>query len=127
MLVDTGSSLNVLPKSSLVKIDYARVELCPSDLIVRAFDRSRRAIFGEVDLPVKIGPQVFSTTFFIMDIQLTYYFLLGRPWIHGACVVTSTLHQKMKFPIGSKIVTVCDEEEYMVSHLTSFWYVEVEG
>lgn len=33
----------------------------------------------------------------------------------------------MKFPIGSKIVTVYGEEEYMVSPLTSFRYVEVEG
>lgn len=39
-LVDTGSSLNVLPKSYLMKIDYAGVELRPSDLIVPAFDGS---------------------------------------------------------------------------------------
>lgn len=68
VLVDTGSSLNVLPKSALMKIDYARVKLRPSVLIVRAFDGSRKAIFGEVYLPVKIGPQVFGTTFFVMDI-----------------------------------------------------------
>lgn len=126
MLVDTESSLNVLPMSILMKIDYVGVELCPSDLIIRAFDGSRRTIFGEVDLPVKIGPQVFGTTFFVMDIQPAYCCLLGCPWIHVAGAVTSTLHQKMKFPIGSKIVTVCGEEEYMVSHLTSFLYIEVE-
>lgn len=119
VLVDTKSSLNVLPKSSLMKIYYAGVELRPSDLIVRAFDGSRRAVFGEVDLPVKIGPQVFGTTFFVMDIHLVYCCLLGRPWIHGAGAVTSTLHKKMKFPIGSKIVIICGEQEYMMSHLTS--------
>lgn len=68
VLVDTGSSLNVLPKSTLMKINYAGVELRSSDLIVRAFDGSRREVFGEVDLPVKIGPQVFGTTFFVIDI-----------------------------------------------------------
>lgn len=56
VLVDTCSSLNVLPKIALMKIDYAGVELRPSDLIVKAFDGSRRSVFGEVDLPVKIGP-----------------------------------------------------------------------
>lgn len=123
VLVDTRSSLNVLPKSALMKIDYAGVELCPSDLIVQAFDGSRRAVFGEVDLPVKIRPQVFGMTFFVIDIQPAYCCFLGRPWIHGAGAVTSTLHQEMKFPSGSKIVTVCGDEEYMVSHLTSFWYI----
>ncbi|XP_050875552.1 uncharacterized protein LOC127079174 [Lathyrus oleraceus] len=126
VLVDTGSSLNVLPKSALMKIDYAGVELRPSDLIVRAFDGSRRSIFGEVDLPVKIGPQVFGTTFFFMDIQPAYCCLLGCLWIHGEGAIISTLRQKMKFLIGSKIVTVCGEEKYMVSHLTSFRYIEFE-
>ncbi|XP_050893707.1 uncharacterized protein LOC127100532 [Lathyrus oleraceus] len=54
VLVDTLSSLNMLPKSTLMKIDYVGVELRPSDLIVKAFDGYRRAVFGEVDLPVKI-------------------------------------------------------------------------
>lgn len=127
VLADTKSSLNMLPKSSLMKIDYVGVELCPSDLIVRTFDGSRRDVFGEVDLPVKIGTQVFGATFFVMDIQPAYYCLLGCPRIHGAGVVTSTLHQKMKFPISSKIVTVYGEEEYMVSHLTSFKYIDLDG
>lgn len=127
VLVDTGSSLNVLPKVALMKIDYAGVELRPSDLVVKAFDGSRRSVFGEVDLPIKIGPQVFNATFFVMDIQPAYCCLLGRPWIHGAGAVTSTLHQKLKYPIGGKIVTVCGEEEYVVSHLSTFRYVEIEG
>lgn len=127
VLVDTRSSLNVLPKSSLMKIDYAGVGLRHNDLIVWAFDGSRRAIFGEVTLPVKIGPHVFGAIFFVMNIQLSYCCLLGHLWIHGAGAVTSTLHQKMKFSSGSKIVTMCGEEEYMVSHLTSYQYIEVEG
>src|ERR1043165_7248972 len=38
VLVDTGSSLNVLPKSALMKLDYDGVVIRPSDLIVKAFD-----------------------------------------------------------------------------------------
>ena len=62
-----------------------------------------------------------------MDIRPAYSCLLGRPWIHGAGAVTSTLHQKLKYPVQGKVVTVCGEEEFMVSHLTSFKYVEMEG
>lgn len=62
-----------------------------------------------------------------MDIQPAYCCLLGRPWIHGAGAVTSTLHQKLKYPVEGKIVTVCGEEEYMVSQLSSYRYIEVEG
>lgn len=45
VLVDTGSSVNVLPKMALMKIDYAVGELRPSDLVVKAFDGSRRSVF----------------------------------------------------------------------------------
>ena len=61
-----------------------------------------------------------------MDILSAYSCLLGRPWIHGAGAVTSTLHQKLKYPVKGKIITVYGEEEYMVSHLNSFKYVEMD-
>ncbi|KAI5384969.1 hypothetical protein KIW84_071820 [Lathyrus oleraceus] len=127
VLVDTGSSLNVLPKKILIKIDVEGVVLTPSDLIVRAFDGSKRSVFGEVTLPVKIGPEVFDIIFYVMDIQPAYSFLLGRPWIHGAGAVSSTLHQKLKYVWNGQIMTVCGEEDILVSHLSSFKYVEVDG
>ncbi|XP_058746121.1 uncharacterized protein LOC131618991 [Vicia villosa] len=127
VLVDNGSSLNVLPKSSLMRLDYSGVEIRPSELTVRAFDGSKRSVFGEVDLPVMIGPQLFTITFFVMDIHPAYSCLLGRPWIHAAGAVTSTLHQKLKFATQGKIVTICGEEEHVVSHLASFKYIDMEG
>lgn len=78
-------------------------------------------------MPIKVGPQVFNTTFYVMDIQPAYCCLLGRPWIHGAGAMTSTLHQKLKYPVDGKIVTMYGEDEYLVSHLSTFRYVEVEG
>ena len=62
-----------------------------------------------------------------MDIRPSYSCLLGLPWIHEAGVVTSTLHQMMKYPVKGKIVTVHGEKEYMVSHLNSFRYVDMDG
>ena len=39
---------------------------------------------------------------------------------------SSTLHQMLKYLVKGKIVTVQGEEEYMVSHLNSFCYVEMD-
>ncbi|KAI5382980.1 hypothetical protein KIW84_070402 [Lathyrus oleraceus] len=47
VLVDTGSSLNVLPKRALTRLEVEGLVLKPSDLIVRAFDGSKRSVFGE--------------------------------------------------------------------------------
>lgn len=76
---------------------------------------------------MKIGPHIFFIIFYVMDIYPAYNFLLGRPWIHSAGTITSTLHQRLKFMIRSKLVMVEGEENIMVSHLASFRYVEVGG
>ena len=80
-----------------------------------------------MDIPVKVGSHTFGSTFYVMDIRPSYSCLLGRPWIHKAGAVTSTLHQMLKYPVKGKIVTVRGEEEYMVNHLNSFRYVEMDG
>lgn len=77
--MDTGSSLNVLPKSSLSKLTIEGLIMKPNELAVRSFDGSRRTVIGEVDLPIKIGPQTFFITFFVMDINPAYSCLLRRP------------------------------------------------
>ena len=56
----------------------------------------------------------------------TYSCLLGRSRIHKAGVVKSTLHQKLKFVKNGKLVVVGGEKALLVSHLSSFTYVEVE-
>lgn len=81
VLVDTGSSLNIMPKSKLSKLAY-KGTLRPNSLVVKAFDGSRRWVIGEVELPIKASPHVFQIMFQVMDINPTYSYLLGRPWIH---------------------------------------------
>ena len=43
-----------------------------------------------------MGPKKFSAHFQVLDIDTSYKFLLGRPIIHMAGAVNSTLHQMMK-------------------------------
>lgn len=126
VLVDTDSSLNVLPKRVLSKLAYKEVMVKPTSLIVKAFDGSRRVVSGEVELPILIGPHVFNITFQVMDINPNYSCLLGRPWIHVVGTVTSTLHQKMKFVVDGKLVIIHGEEDLMISNLSSFRYIEAD-
>ncbi|XP_058775560.1 uncharacterized protein LOC131649822 [Vicia villosa] len=124
VLIDTGSSLNVMPKATLDKIALEGLVVRPSRLVVKAFDGSQSPVFGEVDLPVVVGPHTFCINFQVMEIEPAYTCLLGRPWIHAAGAVTSTLHQKVKFVDGNSIVTVNGEEDIFVSNLDSYRYIE---
>ncbi|KAI5387227.1 hypothetical protein KIW84_073391 [Lathyrus oleraceus] len=59
MLVVTGSSLNVLPKSTMSRLSYQGATMRYSGVIVKTFNGSRKTVIGEVDLPMKIGPSDF--------------------------------------------------------------------
>ena len=59
-----------------------------------------------------------------MDIVPIYSCLLGRPWIHEAGTVTSTLHQKLKFVHEGKVVIINGEQALLISHLSSFSIAE---
>ncbi|KAL4377655.1 hypothetical protein GQ457_02G019400 [Hibiscus cannabinus] len=52
--------------------------------------------------------------------------LLGRPWIHAAGAVPSTLHQKLKFVIDGKLVTIKAEEDIIASISSDTPYIEVD-
>lgn len=55
VLVDTGSSLNVLPKSTFSRLSYQGAPMRYTVVVVKAFEGSRKIVIGEVDLPIKIG------------------------------------------------------------------------
>ena len=93
-------------------------------MVVQAFERSHQDVWGEINLPIRIGPHTYQITFQVMDINPAYSFLLGQPWIHSVGVVPSTLHQKMKFVVGGHLIIVSGEEDILVSCPSSTPYME---
>lgn len=83
VLIDNGSSLNVMPRSTLAKLPVDTSHMRPSTMIVRAFDGTRREVIGDIEIPIQIGPYTFDILFQVMDIAPAYSFLLGQPWIHS--------------------------------------------
>jgi len=61
-----------------------------------------------------------------MDIHPSYSILLGRPWIHAARAVASSLHQRVKFIINGNLVTVRAEETLSMIKNVSIPYIETE-
>jgi len=70
VLIDNGSSFNVMPKATLDKLPCERAHIRPNSMIVRAFHGSRRELVGEIELPIQVGPCTFEVVFQAMDIIL---------------------------------------------------------
>jgi len=125
VLIDNGSALNILPLKMLKRLPVDEACIQTNHLIVKAFDGTRRSVIGEVEITIEIGGVSFALVFQVLDIQHpSYSSLLGRPWIHQAGVVPSTLHQVVKFLTPEKFVEVKGEEDFVVASASGFSYVE---
>ena len=63
LMIDNGSTLNVIPRSTLMNLKYQGALMRPSGITVKAFDGSRKFVIGEVDLPIQVGRHLFQITF----------------------------------------------------------------
>ncbi|PKI66597.1 hypothetical protein CRG98_013006 [Punica granatum] len=106
---DEDAQDNPLP---FMNVDLNRVR--QSKTAVRAFDGSRREVNGEIDLLIDVGPCSFIIMFQVLDIPNAFSLLLGRPWIHSASAIPSYLHQRLKFIVEEKLITVKGEEDYAI-------------
>ncbi|XP_070029426.1 uncharacterized protein [Nicotiana sylvestris] len=92
VLVDNGSSANICPLSTLNKLKADDERIHKNNICVRGFDGGGKDSVGDIVLELTIGPVKFTMEFQVLDVAVSYNLLLGRPWIHVAKAVPSTLH-----------------------------------
>ncbi|XP_075103689.1 uncharacterized protein LOC142178258 [Nicotiana tabacum] len=97
VMVDGESGIDICPLSTLQRMKIGTERIRPNNVCVHAFDGIKRDTIGEIDLILTIGPIDFEVMFQVLDMDTSYNFILGRPWIRTARVVPSTLHQMVKF------------------------------
>ena len=55
-LLDNGSSINVMPMSTLLRLPIDLFDMRKSQMVVRAFDRTKREVLGNIKLLIRVGP-----------------------------------------------------------------------
>ena len=53
---------------------------------------------GQIRLPVQIGSEMVEVDFIVVDVYSPYTAIVAKPWLHTLGAVSSTLHQKIKYP-----------------------------
>ena len=139
VLLDNGSTLKVCPLVTAIALGFSPDDFGPSTQTVRAYDGTQRTVMGTLSTHVMIGPVSYSIVFQVLRIQSSFNLLLGRPWIHEAGAIPSSLHQKVKFIHEGRIITIQSDRDIITSsepvlhishseddlHLTGFTFYEV--
>ena len=61
---------------------------------------------GQIRLPMQAGTYVVEVDFIVVDVFSPYTAIMGRPWLHTLGAVSSTLHQKVKYPSGDQVFEI---------------------
>ncbi|XP_070007893.1 uncharacterized protein [Nicotiana sylvestris] len=76
----------------------ANDKVIPKAQSLYGFDNSSVITKGEVVLAMFAEGVTKDTRFQVIDADMTYNIILGRPWIHKMDDVPSTMHEVIKFP-----------------------------
>ena len=102
VLVDNGSSVDIIFASVFDKIGIGREKLEPVNACLRGFSGERILPLGSIQLMLTLGdPPCQATTtvrFLIVDAPSAYNMLLGRPSLNAIRAVPSAYHMVIKFP-----------------------------
>ena len=140
VLLDNGSTLNVCPLVTSIALRFSPSDFGPSIQTVRAYNGTQRTVMGTLTTHVMIGPVKYSILFQVLRIQSSFNLLLGRPWIHKAGAIPSSLHQKVKFIHEGRIITIQSDRDVITFsepvlqinhneddlHLTGFTFDEAQ-
>ncbi|XP_070040077.1 uncharacterized protein [Nicotiana tomentosiformis] len=126
VLVDKGSSANICPLSTLQKLKIGTERIHMNNVCVRRFDGGGKDSVGDIMLELSIGPIEFTMEFQVLDVAVSYNLLLGRPWIHAAKAIPSSLHQMVKFEWERQEIVVHGDENLSAYNDTTVPFIEVE-
>ncbi|XP_074277745.1 uncharacterized protein LOC141601368 [Silene latifolia] len=97
ILVDGGSTVNIMPKVTMEELGISVNELAKSRLMIQGFNLGGQRAIGMIRVELAMGDMSSTTLFHVIDAKTSYKLLLGRPWLHENGVVASTLHQCLKY------------------------------
>nr|XP_009796307.1 PREDICTED: uncharacterized protein LOC104242892 [Nicotiana sylvestris] len=97
VLVDLGSSANIIQWTVMEQAKLTRSIILATKLLIE-FNLASVTIGGEILQPTNAEGVMRTTLFEVLDGDMGYNIILGRPWLHVMKAVPSTYHQLLKFP-----------------------------
>ncbi|XP_009386585.2 uncharacterized protein LOC103973677 [Musa acuminata AAA Group] len=107
VMIDTGSSTDVLYFDIFKKLGLTGEDLAPMSLTLTGFTGDSIFPLGTTTLPVTIEEEprgkTTLTTFMVVDLPSAYNVILGLPMLNKLKAIVSTYHRAIKFPTAEGI------------------------
>ena len=106
VMVDGGSAAEIMYPDLFKGLKLKPEDLMPYNSPLMSFDGKLVTLKVMIRLPIQTGPEIVEVNFIVVDTYSPYTAIVGRPWLHTLEAVASSLHQKVKFPSGDRVLEI---------------------
>ena len=98
VMVDQDSAVEIMYPDLYKGLNLKPGDLTPYSSPLVSFEGKIIIPKDQIRLPVQTSSKVVEVDFIIVDAYSPYTAIVARPWLHTLRAVSSTLHQKVKYP-----------------------------
>ena len=110
VMVDQGSAVEIMYPDLYKALNLKPGDLTPYSSPLVSFEGKIIITKGQIRLPVQTGSEVVKVDFIVVDAYSPYTEIIVRPWLHSLGAVSSTLHQKVKYPFEGQIKEILGDQ-----------------
>ena len=98
VLVDQGSAIEIMYLDLYNGLNLKSENLMAYESPLISFEGKTVIPKGQIKLPIQIDSEIVVLDFIVVDSYSLYTAIVARPWLHALGAVSSTLHQRVKYP-----------------------------
>ena len=110
VMVDQGSAAEIMYPDLYRELSLRAEDLTPYRSPLMSFEGKIITLKGQIRLPVQTGSETVEVDFIVIDAYSPYIAIVARPWLHTLGAVSSTLHQKVKYPSEGQIEEILGDQ-----------------
>ena len=110
VMVDQDSVAEIMYPDLNKGLNLKAEDLTPYSSPLVSFERKIIIPKGQVMLPMQTDSEVVEVDFIVVNSFSPYTAIVARPWLHTLGAVSSTLHQKVKYPSGGQIKEILGDQ-----------------
>ena len=103
VLVDQGSAIEIMYPDLYKGLNLKPENLTAYDSLLVSFEGKTVIPKGQIRLPIQTDLEIVEVDFIVVDSYSPYTTIVARSWLHALRAISSTLHQKMKYPSHGQV------------------------